>query len=120
MTPDEQVTVLEQTADLLLDPLLATGGTPGDLRGGTAPPQLGSRGRQALAQLGHGTEDRLGDFLEDVEGAKLMRHFTEDRGDRLGIQRRAVGRDPLEGQAARLQGSVESAEEGLDVLGVGS
>ena len=45
-----------------------------------------------------------------------MRHLTEDRGDRLGIQRRAVGRDPLEGQSARLQGGMEAAEERLDVL----
>lgn len=112
----EQVAVLEQIADLLLDPPLTAGGTPGRLRGGTTPRQLGGRGRQALAQLGHSTEHRLGDFLEDVEGAKLMRHSTEDGGDRLRIQRRAVGRDPLEGQAPRLQGRVESAEERLDVL----
>jgi hypothetical protein len=116
MTPDEQVTVLEQITDLPLDPLLAAGGTPGGLRGGTAPRQLGGVGRQAFAQLGHGTEDRLGDFLEDVECAELVRHLAEDRGDRLGIQRRAIGRDPLEGQAARLQGGLEAAEERLDVL----
>jgi hypothetical protein len=115
MTPDEQVTVLEQITDLLLDPLLATGGTPGGLRSGTAPPQLGGVGRQAVAQPGHGTEDRLGDFLEDVECAELMRHVAEDRGDRLGIERRAVGGDPLEDQSSRLQRGVEAAEERLDV-----
>src|SRR5947209_480615 len=66
MTPDEQVAVLEQITDLLFDPLLAAGGTPGGPRAGTAPPQLGGVGRQAFAELGHGTEDRLGEFLEDV------------------------------------------------------
>ncbi|MEJ7640303.1 MAG: recombinase family protein [Singulisphaera sp.] len=52
---------------------------------------------------------------DGVEGAKLMRHFTENGGDRPGIERRAVGRDPLEGKAPRLQGRVESAQERLDV-----
>jgi hypothetical protein len=115
MTPDEQVTVLEQIADLLLDPLLTAGGTPGGLRGGTAPRQLGGLGGQAFPQLGHGTEDRLGEFLEDVECAELMRHLAEDRGDRLGIERRAVGGDPLEDQAPHRQGGLEAAEERLDV-----
>jgi hypothetical protein len=31
-----------------------------------------------------------------VERTKLMGHSAEDRGDRLGVQRRAVGGDPLE------------------------
>src|SRR5512135_1188692 len=46
-----------------------------------------------------------------------MGHVAEDRGDRLGVQGRAVGGDPLDGQPTRLQGRVETAEEGLDVLG---
>ena len=45
----------------------------------------------------------------------MVRDLTEDRGDRLGIQRRAVGRDPLEGQPARRESPVEAAEEGRDV-----
>jgi hypothetical protein len=48
-------------------------------------------------------------------GADLVRDLAEDRGDRLGIQRRAVGGDPLEGQLAGLQGPPEVAEEGRDV-----
>ena len=116
MMSHEQVAVLEQIADLAFDPLLASGGESRRLRGGTTSRQLRGLARQALAQFGHGTEHRLGDFLEDVECAELVRNLAEDGGDRLGIQRRAVGRDPLEGQAARLQGRVESAEERLDVL----
>ena len=69
-----------------------------------APRQLRRGGGQPLALLGHGREDRLGHLAKDVEGAELMRDLTEDRGDRLGIQRRAVGRDPLEGQPARRRG----------------
>ena len=112
----EQVAVLEEVADLALDPLLAAGGTPRRLRAGAAPRQLRGAGRQALALLGHGREDRLGDLAEDVERAELMGHVAEDRGDRLGVERRAVGRDPLEGQPARRQGRVEVAKERLDVL----
>ena len=44
-----------------------------------------------------------------------MRHLTEDRGDRLGIQRRTVGRDPLEGQPPRRQTGLETAKERLDI-----
>ena len=73
-------------------------------------------GRQTLAFLGHGRgADRLVHLVQDVELADLMRHRTEDCGDRLGIQRRAVGRDPLEDQPACLQGRPEAAEERLDV-----
>ena len=99
---DEQVTVLEEVADFPLDSLLAPGRVLCRLGGlGPAPRQLGGSGGQPLALLGEGREDRLGHFAEDVEGTELVRDFTEDRGDRLGIQRRTVGRDPLEGQSAR-------------------
>ena len=87
------------------------------LRAGTAASQLGGAGSQVLSELGNRGEDRLIHFLDDMKGAELMRHRTEDRGDRLGIQRRTVGRDPLEDQPARLQGQLEAAEERLDVLG---
>ena len=95
MVPDKQVAVLEQLTDLPLDPLLSSGGLLRGLRNGTAARQLGGAGGQILAEFGDGGEDRLGHLFEDMEGAKLMRHFTEDGGDRLGIQGRAVGRDPL-------------------------
>ena len=42
MMSHEQVTMLEQIADLLLDPLLTAGGTPGRLRGGTTLRSLGA------------------------------------------------------------------------------
>ena len=82
---------------------------------GAAPRQLGDASRQALAHLGHGGEDRLDQRAQDVERADLVRSCTADRGDRLGVQRRAVGRDPLEDQATSLKGLVEAAEERLDV-----
>ena len=116
MVPDEQIPTLEQVTDLLLDPLLTTGGALRGLRGETAPPQLGGVGRQALAQLGHGGADRLGYIAKDVERTKLMGPIAEDRGDRLGVQRRAVGGDPLEDQAARLQVGLGAVEERLDVF----
>src|ERR1700722_10505254 len=115
MALDEEVPVLEQITGLTLDPLLAARGLLRSLGGGTTPWQLGSAGRQGLAQLGHGGEDRLVQVAKDVERAELMRHVTEDRGNRLRVQLRAVGRDPLHSQPARLQGRVEAAKERLDV-----
>ena len=34
----------------------------------------------------NGAEDALGEFLEDMEGANLMRHVAKDRADRLRIE----------------------------------
>jgi hypothetical protein len=53
-----------------------------------------------------------------VERADLVRDLTEDHGDRRRIQRRTVGRDPLEGQTPRRQRPVEVAEQPHDI-GVG-
>lgn len=100
--------MLEQLVDLVHDPLLAPGGELGGPRGSRpAPRPLRRRGGQPLALLRHGREDRLGHLADDVEGAELMRDLAEDLGDRLGIQVRAVGRDPAEGQPAGLQGGPE-------------
>ena len=76
-----------------------SGGGEGDEPEGPTPSGLGARLRS-----------------DGVERAELMRHVTEDRSDRLGIQLRAVGGDPTEGHSARLQGRVEAAEERLDVV----
>ena len=117
MPLDEQIAVLKQLADLALDRLLAAGRTPGGLVGTRpAPRQLRCRGGQPLALLCHGREDRLGQFAKDMEGADLMRDLAEDLGDRLGIQRRAVGRNPTDGQPAGIEGLMEAAEERRDVL----
>ena len=115
MVPNEQVPVLEQIADFLLDPLLAPRGTTCRLRAGTSACQLGGTGLQVLAELGYGGEDRLGHVAEDVERAELMWHVAEDRDNRIGVQRRAVGRDPLETQPARFQRGAEATEECHDV-----
>ena len=78
--------------------------------------QLRRGGGQPLAFLGHRREDRLGHLTEDVELADLVRDRAEDRGDRLGIQRRTVGRDSLEGQTAGGERLMEVAEQRHDVL----
>jgi hypothetical protein len=53
-----------------------------------------------------------------MKGADLMGDVAEDRDDRLGVQGRAVGGDPLDAQPPRVQVRLEAAEERLDVLGV--
>jgi hypothetical protein len=62
---DEQVAVLEQVADLLLDPFLAAGLTPGGLRGGSPSRQLGHAGRQVLARLATKERTAFGHFLSE-------------------------------------------------------
>src|SRR5512135_2723863 len=56
-------------------------------------------------------------FTNDMEGTNLVGHVAENRGNRHGVQRLAVGRDRLQNEAAGLLGRVKAAEEGLDVLG---
>jgi hypothetical protein len=74
----------------------------------------GGEGDEPEGATPNGLDARL--RSDGVECAELMRHLAEDRGDRPGIERRAVGGDPLEDQFSRLQSGVEAAEEGLDVL----
>ena len=72
-----------------------SGGGEGDKPEGATPIGLGARLRS-----------------DGVERANLMGNLAEDCRDRLGIQRRAVGRDPPEGQPAIVEGPVEAAENG--------
>ena len=73
-------------------------------------------GIEDIPFLGYGRQDRLGDLAENVEGTHLMGDVAEDCGDRLGIKRRAITGDPLEGQTAGRQGPLEAAEQRHDVL----
>jgi hypothetical protein len=41
---------------------------------------------QAAAFGRHGAEEALGELLEDMESANLMRHGAKDRADRLRIE----------------------------------
>jgi hypothetical protein len=119
MVLHEQVAVLEQITDLPLDPLLPPRRTPRLFRTGATLSQLGLLRRELLAHLGDGTEDRLGQLGQDVEFTDLMRHVTEDLDDRGRIERRAIRRDPAQGQPALVQCGAEAAEEVGDVILVG-
>ena len=65
----------------------------------------------AACGLSHGPQDRLVQFLQDVELADLMRHVGEDLRERLRVQGRAIGGDAATGQPAAGQGRPEPAEE---------
>jgi hypothetical protein len=41
---------------------------------------------QATAFGRHGAEDAVGELLEDMERANLMRHVAKDHADRLRIE----------------------------------
>ena len=58
----------------------------------------------------------MGQLLEDMEGTNLMRHLAKDCADRLRIERRAIGRDPFEGQIARIQGLLQAPKKRFDII----
>src|SRR3954454_22449412 len=112
---DEEMTMLEQVADLPIEVP-----SPPDLpfrfrRDGTPAGERRLLRRQALAGLSDGTEDYLVQFREDVEAADLMFGGAEDLGNRPRIESRAVGGDPAQGQPAAGQGRPEAAEESPDI-----
>ena len=53
---------------------------------------------------------------QDVEATNLVLHLAESRGNRLRIQLRTVGGNPLEARPAVGQGGLEPLEERLDIL----
>jgi len=115
MALHEQVPMLEQRGDALVDSLSAANQSPTGL-GGTATREHGPLGFEFLADPRDRVQDRLRDFLEDMELAYLMTNTGKDLCDDRGIQRRAVRRDPAQGLAARLQLGLERLEEGADVV----
>src|SRR6202050_3102064 len=108
--------MLEEIGNLLLQ----TFALPNGFLGGFArrPPTLQGwfAGCQTFAYLGYGTQDRLGEFLDDVELADLVRNSAENRAQRLRIQRRRIGGDPTQRQAALLQMRLETPQERGDVF----
>ena len=99
-TLDEQEAILEQITDFLLDAFAFACQSARLFVFGrrSAALQLGLGLGQALTLFGHRFQDPFGQFLDDMEGTKLMGHLAKDLADRLGIERRAIGRDPLERQ----------------------
>jgi len=85
---DKQKAPLDQGTDLLVHLLTFAGQAARRLIFGrrATPFQLGLGVGQAAAFSRHGAEDALGEFLEDMERANLMRHVAKDRADRLRIE----------------------------------
>jgi hypothetical protein len=116
---DEEITMFEEVGDFLLQALSLAGRVFG-LRRRWPPTLRGSLAfGQSFSHLGRGSQDRLGQFFDDVELADLMGHIAEHYTQRLGIQGRTVGCDTLQLQAAQLHCHSEPAEESGDVSVVG-
>jgi hypothetical protein len=64
-------------------------------------------------------QDRVGEFLDHMELADLVRDGAEDQGDRLRVKCRTIGGDARQHQAAGIQLLLEIAQEAGDVLGRG-
>src|SRR5450631_4005971 len=103
--------MLEEVGDLLLQTFTLPNGFLGSCARRSPPLQGWFAGFQTFAHLGYGTQDRLGEFLDDVEFADLVRDLAENRAQRLRIQRRGIGRDPTQRQAALLQMRLEAPQE---------
>lgn len=112
---DEQVAVDEQIGDSLFESFLAGHQLSGGARG-LAAAEFRSRGLLLSPHLRHRLQDAPVDLGDDVELADLVRDCPRHLGDGRGIQRRAIGRDGLEGQAAGGQDLLESGEERRDVF----
>ena len=71
------MTMFEEICDFLLQPLATVRPPLGRRRRGSATRADRLLGSQLLAHLGHGPQDRLGQFFEDVEFAKLRPQVTD-------------------------------------------
>jgi hypothetical protein len=107
--------MLKQVSHFLIDPLAASGCAAGRGRRRTPATELRFGGGQLLADFGYRTQYRLRQFLQDVKLAELVWHIPENLRNRLGIQRRTVGRDALKRQSALVECRLKRAEETFDV-----
>jgi len=97
---DEEITMGKEVADLLLQPLTLTHGTLGGGCSGPAPLHGRPTRGELFTHYGHSAQDRLCEFLQDVERTDLVRHRAKHHPQWLGIQRRPIRRHSLHGQLA--------------------
>src|SRR5262249_39130077 len=73
-------------------------------------------GSQIFPNLRDRTQDGLGQFLNDMELADLMRNIAENYVKPLWIQRRRIGGNTAQRQVGLLQESLEASQECGDAL----
>ena len=109
---DEEVAMVEEAGDFLLESSLVADQAPLGRCGRATAAERGHAGLPRLAHLGHGVEHGFRELRDDVELTHLVGDRAEDLQDRGGVEGRGVRRDALQGEAAGLEGSPESQEEG--------
>jgi len=77
--------MIEERRDLLLQAITLPRGFFGGLPRRAATLQGGLVSGQVFTHLGHRTQDGLGQFLDDMELADLVRNVAENRTQRLWI-----------------------------------
>lgn len=113
--PDEQVPMLEQIGHALL----LSGSLPRPallLFAGPATRLLGEFRCHLLAEFRQRVQDRLGDLLQDVERAKLVRDVGPQLLEYLRVKPRTIGGDAAHLQPASLQLSLEPPQESADIV----
>lgn len=111
----KEVAMIKQVADSFLQTLPSAGGPLGGPRARSATRQARLLACEVFADLGDGPQHGLGQFLENMELANLMRDRPENLGNRLGIQRRRVSCDGTDLEATLLQSRLETLEKRDDV-----
>ena len=112
---DEQMAVVKQVRDLLFDAFLAGSQLAVGPRG-SAPADLGQRAFELSSDLGHGLQDGLVEFGQDMELTDLMTDRAKHLGDGRRVQRRTVGGDAVQAQPTGFQDFLEPHEELGDVF----
>jgi len=106
----------EQRGALCFQPLFRAGRLLGRWRARAPSAQFGLLGCQGFACAGHGTYNGFAHLGHDMKRTDLMRDIPEHLCEGHGIERRAIGRDPDEGQVACRQGRVQTPQKHPDVL----
>lgn len=106
---DEQVTMFKKIRDFLLQSLALADRTLGCQRRRPTSLPDGLSCDQLFPNRGHGAQNCLGQFLEDVEFATLRRPRTAHRLQRFWIKGRTSGGNALQGQLAAPQRHLEAA-----------
>jgi len=103
--------MLKQVSDLLIDLFAVPCCLAGRHRRRTPAAEFRFGGSEFLADFGHRPQHRLGQFLDDVKLAELVRNIPKNLGNRLWIQGRAIGRDAAQRQFTLFQCGMKRTEK---------
>src|SRR5437870_8214023 len=108
--------MLKQIRDFLLQAFALAHGAFGHLRGRPTTLQLRFLFGQFFPLFGDSTQNRFGQFFDNVEFTNLVWHIAKESFQWLWIKGRTIGGNALQDQCALLDGIFEPAQERFNVL----